>query len=36
MAKNPRHPYITTWDQPKVEGLRRLFPRLYRADYVRG
>lgn len=36
MARNPRHPYITTWDQPKVEGLRRLFPRLYRADYVRG
>lgn len=36
MAKNPRHPYITTWDVQKVAALRRLFPRLYRPNYVRG
>jgi peptide-methionine (S)-S-oxide reductase len=36
MAKNPRHPYIVTWDVQKVEALRRLFPRLYRPSYVRG
>ncbi len=36
MNKNPQHPYITTWDQPKVEALRRLYPRLYRAAYVTG
>lgn len=29
MAKNPAHPYITTWDRPKIDALRRLFPRLY-------
>lgn len=26
MAKNPRHPYITMWDKPKVANLARLFP----------
>lgn len=36
MAKNPRHPYILRWDVPKVEGLHRLFPRLHRANFVRG
>ncbi|MEO5587120.1 MAG: peptide-methionine (S)-S-oxide reductase MsrA [Novosphingobium sp.] len=36
MAKNPRHPYITTWDMPKVEALRRLFPRLYRPGFTTG
>lgn len=34
MAKNPRHPYITTWDVPKVEALRRLFPRLYHPGFT--
>jgi peptide-methionine (S)-S-oxide reductase len=36
MAKNPRHPYILRWDVPKVQALRRLFPRLYRPDFTRG
>jgi peptide-methionine (S)-S-oxide reductase len=36
MAKNPRHPYITRWDLPKVEALRRLFPRLYRPGFTVG
>lgn len=36
MAKNPAHPYITTWDMPKVEALRRLFPRLYLPGFTRG
>ncbi len=31
MAKNPAHPYIVVNDRPKVEALRRLFPRQYRA-----
>ena len=26
MAKNPSHPYIVTWDKPKVASLKRLFP----------
>lgn len=30
MAKNPTHPYITTWDKPKVANLKRLFPNRYR------
>jgi peptide-methionine (S)-S-oxide reductase len=30
MAKNPAHPYITTWDKPKVANLKRLFPNRYR------
>lgn len=30
MAKNPTHPYIRTWDKPKVANLKRLFPSRYR------
>jgi peptide-methionine (S)-S-oxide reductase len=30
MAKNPAHPYIVTWDKPKVANLKRLFPNRYR------
>jgi peptide-methionine (S)-S-oxide reductase len=30
MAKNPAHPYIVTWDKPKVANLKRLFPDRYR------
>ena len=30
MAKNPAHPYIITWDKPKVANLKRLFPARYR------
>jgi peptide-methionine (S)-S-oxide reductase len=36
MAKNPAHPYITTWDMPKVAALRRLYPRLYLPGFTRG
>ncbi|MFT4025333.1 MAG: peptide-methionine (S)-S-oxide reductase MsrA [Novosphingobium sp.] len=36
MLKNPRHPYIVTWDVQKVAALRRLYPRLYRAAYTPG
>lgn len=36
MNKNPQHPYITTWDLPKVEALRRLYPQLYRPAYITG
>jgi peptide-methionine (S)-S-oxide reductase len=30
MAKNPSHPYIITWDKPKVANLKKLFPDRYR------
>jgi peptide-methionine (S)-S-oxide reductase len=30
MKKNPTHPYIVTWDKPKVANLKRLFPNRYR------
>lgn len=36
MAKNPRHPYIRTWDAPKVQALRRLFPRISRPGFTLG
>lgn len=36
MRKNPNHPYIVTWDQQKVEALRRLYPRFYHAAYIPG
>ena len=31
MAKNPMHPYIVSWDKPKVANLKRLFPNIYRS-----
>ncbi|MEJ7926315.1 peptide-methionine (S)-S-oxide reductase MsrA [Sphingobium sp. AN641] len=31
MRKNPRHPYISRWDAPKLAAFRSLFPALYRA-----
>ncbi len=34
MARNPRHPYILTWDIAKVEALRRLFPAQYKASFT--
>ena len=34
MAKNPRHGYILRWDRPKVEALKAMFPRDYRADFL--
>jgi peptide-methionine (S)-S-oxide reductase len=36
MKKNPGNGYIQRWDAPKVEGLRRLFPRLYSPGFVEG
>lgn len=30
MRKNPRHPYIMRWDQPKLAALKAMFPDLYR------
>lgn len=34
-AKNPNHGYIRQWDAPKVAGLKRLYPDLYRSQFVR-
>ena len=34
MVKNPRHPYITRWDAPKVEALRRMYPALWKAGFT--
>jgi len=36
MSKNPAHPYIRQWDAPKVQSLRRLFPKTYRASFTLG
>lgn len=36
MAKNPRHPYIRRWDQPKVSALRQLYPGVYKASFTEG
>ena len=30
MVKNLGHPYIVVNDAPKVDALRRMFPRFYR------
>ncbi|MBB4640933.1 peptide-methionine (S)-S-oxide reductase [Rhizorhapis suberifaciens] len=30
MQKNPRHPYILRWDQPKLAAFKKLFPQHYR------
>lgn len=35
MAKNPGHGYIRRWDAPKVEALRRMFPRDFSASFLR-
>jgi len=35
MARNPRHGYILRWDKPKVAGLKRLYPGLYRSNFLR-
>jgi peptide-methionine (S)-S-oxide reductase len=34
MLKNPRHPYITRWDAPKVEALRRVYPALWKPGFT--
>lgn len=35
MARNPRHGYIVRWDAPKVKALKAMFPRDYRAAFLR-
>ncbi len=32
LIRNPTHPYIVINDMPKVRGLKRLFPEIYRAQ----
>lgn len=34
LTLNPRQPYIVTYDLPKIEALRRLFPSAWRAQPV--
>lgn len=34
--KNPDHPYIRRWDAPKVGALKRMYPHLYRAQFITG
>jgi peptide-methionine (S)-S-oxide reductase len=34
--KNPDHGYIRMWDAPKVAGLKRVFPGLWKPDFTRG
>lgn len=36
MKANPDNGYILRWDAPKVEALRRLFPRAYKAGFTPG
>lgn len=35
-ATNPNHGYIRYWDVPKIAGLKRMFPDLYKAAFTRG
>lgn len=35
LARNPRNGYILRWDKPKIAGLKRLYPGLYRSNYLR-
>ena len=35
MAKNPSHGYIVRWDKPKVDALKRMFPRDFRRAFLR-
>jgi peptide-methionine (S)-S-oxide reductase len=34
MKQNPRHPYILAWDAPKVAGLKKLYPALYKPGFT--
>ena len=36
MLKNPKQGYIVRWDKPKVEALKTLFPKEYRAEFRKG
>ncbi|WP_296680812.1 peptide-methionine (S)-S-oxide reductase MsrA [Novosphingobium sp.] len=33
MRRNPQHPYITTWDMPKLARFKAAFPASYAATY---
>ncbi len=35
MLKNPRHGYIQRWDAPKVAALKRMYPGVYRANFLK-
>lgn len=35
MLNNPKHGYILRWDAPKVAALKRMFPTLYRASFLK-
>jgi peptide-methionine (S)-S-oxide reductase len=35
-ARNLRHPYIVTWDAPKLRKLRAIFPAEYSTSFRRG
>ena len=35
MAKNPGHGYIVRWDKPKVDALKRMFPRDFKRAFLR-
>lgn len=35
MAKNPGHGYIVRWDKPKVDALKVMFPRDFKASFLR-
>jgi len=35
MLKNPSHGYILRWDAPKVAGLKKLYPTLYKPGFTR-
>ena len=35
MAKNPTHGYIVRWDKPKVDALKVMFPRDFKASFLR-
>ncbi len=35
MIRNPNHGYIRRWDKPKVAALKRLYPKHYRATFIR-
>src|SRR6204780_1914734 len=34
LTRNPTNPYIAINDLPKIDGLKRIYPQLYRADPV--
>lgn len=35
MLNNPKHGYIKRWDAPKVAAFKTMFPKLYRASFLK-